>query len=46
MKFHEVPGSIRITPVYDRSLGIVHSVIDVQETLVIAFVLVRFPVIG
>jgi HAE1 family hydrophobic/amphiphilic exporter-1 len=37
---HEVPGSIRITPVYDRSLGIVHSVIDVQETLVIAFVLV------
>jgi HAE1 family hydrophobic/amphiphilic exporter-1 len=37
---NELPGSIRITPIYDRSLSIVHSVIDVQTTLVIAFVLV------
>jgi HAE1 family hydrophobic/amphiphilic exporter-1 len=36
----ELPGSIRITPIYDRSLSIVHSVADVQVTLVIAFVLV------
>jgi len=36
----ELPGSIRITPIYDRSLSIVHSVIDVETTLVIAFVLV------
>ena len=36
----ELPGSIRITPIYDRSLNIVHSVADVQMTLVIAFVLV------
>jgi len=36
----ELPGSIRITPIYDRSLSIVHSVADVQMTLVIAFVLV------
>jgi len=36
----ELPGSIRITPIYDRSLSIVHSVTDVQTTLVIAFVLV------
>jgi HAE1 family hydrophobic/amphiphilic exporter-1 len=36
----ELPGSIRITPVYDRSLSIVHSVADVQMTLIIAFVLV------
>lgn len=36
----ELPGSIRITPIYDRSLSIVHSVADVQTTLVIAFVLV------
>src|ERR671919_463005 len=36
----ELPGSIRIQPVYDRSASIVHSVKDVQETLVIAFVLV------
>ena len=36
----ELPGSIRIIPVYDRSLSIVHSVIDVQTTLAIAFVLV------
>jgi hydrophobic/amphiphilic exporter-1 (mainly G- bacteria), HAE1 family len=36
----ELPGSIRITPLYDRSRGIVNSVKDVQETLIIAFVLV------
>ncbi|HEY6802854.1 MAG TPA: efflux RND transporter permease subunit [Pyrinomonadaceae bacterium] len=37
---NELPGSIRITPIYDRSLSIVHSVVDVQTTLVIAFALV------
>jgi hydrophobic/amphiphilic exporter-1 (mainly G- bacteria), HAE1 family len=36
----ELPGSVRITPLYDRSRGIVNSVNDVQETLGIAFVLV------
>lgn len=36
----ELPGSIRIVPVYDRSQSIVRSVADVQETLLIAFVLV------
>jgi HAE1 family hydrophobic/amphiphilic exporter-1 len=36
----ELPGSIRITPIYDRSLSIIHSVADVQVTLLIAFVLV------
>src|SRR5262249_39270306 len=36
----EVPGSVRITPIYDRSQTIVNSVKDVQETLFIAFVLV------
>ena len=36
----ELPGSVRITPLYDRSRGIVKSVNDVQETLAIAFVLV------
>src|SRR5258705_8378495 len=37
---NQLPGSIRITPIYDRSLSIVHSVTDVQQTLIIAFVLV------
>jgi len=37
---NELPGSIRITPIYDRSVNIVHSVADVQMTLIIAFVLV------
>src|SRR5438477_4373334 len=37
---NELPGSIRVTPIYDRSLSIVHSVIDVETTLAIAFVLV------
>ncbi len=36
----ELPGAIRITPLYDRSRGIVNSVNDVQETLLIAFALV------
>ncbi|HUR39280.1 MAG TPA: efflux RND transporter permease subunit, partial [Planctomycetota bacterium] len=36
----ELPASIRVVPVYDRSLSIVRSVLDVEETLVIAFVLV------
>lgn len=36
----ELPGSIFIMPIYDRSQSIVHSVADVQVTLVIAFVLV------
>jgi hydrophobic/amphiphilic exporter-1 (mainly G- bacteria), HAE1 family len=35
-----LPGSIRVTPIYDRSQNIVHSVTDVQTTLIIAFVLV------
>jgi HAE1 family hydrophobic/amphiphilic exporter-1 len=36
----ELPGSVRVTPLYDRSRGIVNSVNDVQATLAIAFVLV------
>jgi HAE1 family hydrophobic/amphiphilic exporter-1 len=36
----ELPGSIRLTPVYDRSESIIHSVRDVQVTLSLAFVLV------
>jgi HAE1 family hydrophobic/amphiphilic exporter-1 len=36
----EIPGSVRITPIYDRSQSIVDSVTDVQMTLVIAFILV------
>ena len=36
----ELPGSVRVTPIYDRSRSIVNSVTDVQETLLIAFVLV------
>ena len=36
----ELPGSIHIQPIYDRSQSIVHSVADVQMTLIIAFVLV------
>ena len=35
-----LPASIRVTPIYDRSWTIVRSVADVEETLVIAFVLV------
>ncbi|MBA3831574.1 MAG: efflux RND transporter permease subunit [Chthoniobacterales bacterium] len=36
----ELPGSIQLIPVFDRSQTIVHSVQDVQTTLAIAFVLV------
>src|SRR5262245_31246456 len=36
----ELPGSVRVTPIYDRSQTIVHSVADVQVTLLIAFALV------
>src|SRR5450432_402399 len=36
----ELPGSIKLIPTYDRSLTIVESVNDVEETLVIAFALV------
>jgi HAE1 family hydrophobic/amphiphilic exporter-1 len=36
----ELPGSINLIPTFDRSLSIVHSVSDVQETLFIAFILV------
>ena len=36
----ELPGSVRVTLIYDRSQSIVHSVSDVQATLLIAFVLV------
>lgn len=36
----QLPGSVRITPIYDRSRTIVNSVNDVRETLLIAFVLV------
>ena len=36
----ELPGSVRVTPIYDRSQTIVNSVADVQVTLMFAFVLV------
>ena len=36
----ELPGSIKLIPVFDRSQSIVNSLHDVQETLAIAFVLV------
>src|SRR5215813_6840764 len=36
----ELPASVRITPAYDRSQTIIHSVEDVRATLFIAFVLV------
>ncbi len=35
-----LPGSIRIAPIYDRSVSIQNSVLDVEETLAIAFMLV------
>src|SRR5581483_4039460 len=35
----ELPGSVRVTPIYDRSRTIVNSVHDVQITLALAFVL-------
>jgi len=36
----ELPGSVSIIPIYDRSQTIVNSVKDVKETLFIAFLLV------
>jgi len=36
----ELPGSIQLVPMFDRSITIINSVNDVKETLVIAFVLV------
>ncbi len=36
----ELPSSVRVTPIYDRSRTIVNSVHDVQITLALAFVLV------
>jgi len=36
----QLPASVSIVPVYDRSVSIVNSVKDVQETLIIAFFLV------
>ena len=36
----ELPGSIQLVPMYDRSITIINSVNDVKETLVIAFALV------
>ena len=36
----ELPGSINLIPTFDRAQSIVNSVHDVQETLMIAFVLV------
>ncbi|MBA3762765.1 MAG: efflux RND transporter permease subunit, partial [Chthoniobacterales bacterium] len=36
----ELPGSINLIPTFDRAQSIVHSVSDVQVTLLIAFVLV------
>ncbi len=36
----ELPGSIQIIPVYDRSVTIQNSVAEVKETLIIAFILV------
>ncbi len=35
-----LPASVSVVPVYDRSASIVDNVIDVQETLLIAFILV------
>jgi HAE1 family hydrophobic/amphiphilic exporter-1 len=36
----ELPASVRVTPIYDRSQTIVNSVADVKATLLFAFVLV------
>src|SRR5205814_98554 len=40
----ELPGSIRLIPVFDRSQSIVNSLHDVQFTLVLAFALVIFVI--
>ncbi len=36
----QLPSSVSIVPIYDRSRSIVNSIKDVEETLVIAFILV------
>jgi hydrophobic/amphiphilic exporter-1 (mainly G- bacteria), HAE1 family len=36
----QLPSSVDIVPIYDRSLTIVHSVTDVESTLTLAFTLV------
>src|SRR5207253_10921820 len=36
----QLPSSVGIVPIYDRSQGIVNSVKDVQATLLVAFALV------
>jgi HAE1 family hydrophobic/amphiphilic exporter-1 len=36
----ELPASVRLIPIYDRAQSIVNSVMDVRETLLIAFALV------
>ena len=41
---NELPGSVNIVPIYDRSKTIVNSVKDVTETLYIAFGLVVFVI--
>jgi hydrophobic/amphiphilic exporter-1 (mainly G- bacteria), HAE1 family len=40
----ELPGAVRLTPIYDRSQTIVNSVDEVQDTLLIAFALVVFVI--
>jgi HAE1 family hydrophobic/amphiphilic exporter-1 len=40
----ELPGSIRLIPVFDRAQSIVNSLHDVQVTLAIAFALVIFVI--
>jgi hydrophobic/amphiphilic exporter-1 (mainly G- bacteria), HAE1 family len=40
----QIPGSVEIVPIHDRSETIVNSVNDVQQTLVIAFILVVFVI--
>jgi hydrophobic/amphiphilic exporter-1 (mainly G- bacteria), HAE1 family len=40
----ELPGSIQLIPVFDRSQSIVNSLHDVQFTLVLAFILVIFVI--
>jgi len=40
----QLPSSIEIVPIYDRSVTIVHSVQDVESTLTIAFILVVFVI--
>ena len=37
---NELPASIQVIKIYDRSVSIVHSVADVRDTLVVAFMLV------